>query len=275
MKTIVRSNSRFNRIRKALLHASPIYRGLPDRTIFLLGCQRSGTTMISRVFDNIGYTQVFGEYNVLANGSKEFRPLQIKDISTLADKLSTYRAPLKVMKPIVDSQRANSLLSSVPGSRVVWIVRDYEPVAISNVTKFGDNAGGFSHVAALLERNKDDWRGQAVSDETHALVSKFSKSSLSALESACLFWFARNSLYFEQQLNSNARVDLWFYDDFVNSPQNHLDRLLNSVGYPHSSVGATSHVSVERSVSVQTVAISTEIRDLCDSLIFKFRNNAI
>ena len=250
----------------------PFYKGYPKNTLLILGCQRSGTTLISRVFDNLVFAKVFGEYNCYANPPRGDRPLRLKPRAEVNRGLAIQREPFTVMKPIVDSQITNTLLDEIEHSSALWVYRDFKDVALSNIKKFGDFHGGHAHIEALLKPDHNNWRGQNVSDKTKNIVTKLSVANLSPLEASCLFWYARNILFFEQDLEKREKVWLWKYEQFVQTPKQLMNELMSRLGYPACKDKITANVSGESIGNAKELEISDEIDLLCSELQNKLDN---
>ncbi len=282
MKKIVQTRSKLNKLKKLFFSYLPFQNHYPQNILFILGCQRSGTTLISRVFDNILFAKVFGEYNRFANPPKGKRALRLRTVSELSKDLAIFNQPLKVMKPIVDSQIACRLLNEVENSSVLWVYRDFKEVALSNIKKFGENHGGYAHVEAIIKSDANNWRGENISEHTQKVIEQHAEKGLNALEASCLFWYARNRLFFEQKLEASDRVTLWKYDEFVASPKLLLDQLLQKLGYPISKTRVTREVSNQSIGNAKSIEISSDIADLCsalqvelDNVFFHQQNNIV
>jgi hypothetical protein len=61
-------------------------------------------------------------------------------------------------------------------------------------------------------------------------------------DAAALFWFARNSLYFDLKLEEDSRVILCRYEDFVLEPEKHMRAIYQEVGQVYPSTGIASIV---------------------------------
>ena len=193
----------------------------PRQVLMIMGAQRSGTTLLSRIFDDLYFADVYGEFSKLSTDDRI--GLRLNSPEKVNNTLSKSKAHLVLMKPLVESQRALYWLQSIPRSKIVWLYRDFHDVAASSVMKFGEVEGGTSHLRAFVDkefarRDYATWKIENASRETLDLMMGFHLDGMNAYDSAALFWFARNSLYFEQNLDSERDVLLLKYEEFVKRP---------------------------------------------------------
>lgn len=205
------------------------------QVVFIFGCQRSGTDMLCRVFERDFRASVLGEQSCITghNGQR----LRLKPFAQVKEILQQCRTPLVVAKPLVESQHADSLLRQVSRSKAIWMFRDYRDVARSNVKKFRSQIDA---MRAIVGRRPGNWRSEGVSDEVHAVVAPHFCESMSRLDAAALMWYARNTLYFERELDQHGDVMLCKYEDLVARPSDTMRRVYEflEIEFPGSRMGA-------------------------------------
>ncbi len=184
------------------------------KVLFVVGAQRSGTTLLMRLFDADMRAQVYHEQSVLnrTDGDR----LRLRPISEVNRILSRVRHPLVVAKPLVESQNIREILANVPGSKSLWVFRGFRDVVQSNVRRFG---GQLKHLQPIVDRNTSDWRGERVSDQTHAFIAERFSEALPRQDAAALMWYARNILFFELELDQHLDVLACRYEDLVSQPR--------------------------------------------------------
>lgn len=234
--------------------------GRPPTIAFVLGTQRSGTTMLMDVLDRSPESEVYHEYHWAAMDSFRLRPPSV--IDRLAAR-SAARA--LVLKPLTDSHRADWLLERFEGSRALWVFRSYQDVANSAIAMWpGQNT---EFVGRIREGNTNalDWRGERVSKEVFETVRELARTPLNEQEGAALFWYARNALFFEQHLAEDPRVLLVRYDALVAEP----DRF--SAIFEH--IGLSFHPSYVKAVSSTSVGrrpfgpIREDVERVCEEMM--------
>lgn len=123
--------------------------GLPvgtGRPVYVVGLQRSGTNMLLRGLDEAPEVEVHNE-----NDRRLFHRFRMRPDTVLLDVIARSRHRIVLVKPLCDSQRVDELLAlptATPG-RAVWVVRDVDDRARSEVSKFGDsNLQALQRIAA-------------------------------------------------------------------------------------------------------------------------------
>ncbi len=149
------------------------------RTLFIFGCQRSGTTHMTEIFMLDPDAEVFSEKSVLnipPRNIGDTRPdvdFGLRGCGEVQRIMDRYPADLRIAKPIVDSQHAGRLLESSPSSKVVWIYRRYSDVVASNLKKFG-LYNDINDLCPIVEGRRDDWRYERVGGgKTESLYGRF------------------------------------------------------------------------------------------------------
>ena len=105
------------------------------RPVYLVGLQRSGTNMLVRGLDEAPEVEARNE-----NDQTVFRRFRLRGDDVLLGTVGRSRHRVVLVKPICDSHRVDELLAlptAVPG-RALWMWRDVDDRARSEVAKFGD-----------------------------------------------------------------------------------------------------------------------------------------
>ncbi|WNC68456.1 hypothetical protein RI845_18295 [Thalassotalea nanhaiensis] len=232
-----------------------------EKCLIIMGCQRSGTTIISRVFDRILYAKVFGEFSILSIDDPN--RIRLNNINNVIAQVQKSHSPLIVLKPLVESHKANLLLSQIQNACVLWVFRHYLDVGLSDIKKFSKNPG-HSNLLPIINKDKNNWRCENISHKTTSIINSLYSKDLSPLDCACLFWYVRNILFFEQSLDTNSKVFLWDYDKFVQDPSQHIKDLLTKMSLP------TVPKKITQDVFINTInrnqKINSNIKELCDDL---------
>ena len=203
------------------------------RTVFILGCQRSGTSMLGRVFEKDLRSTVLHEDSGITLDPPN--RLRLRPYPEVNEVLGSLRTPLVVAKPLVESQNAIELLENVPGSKAIWMFRHYMDSSQSNVKRFKRQV---RNIKAIIDEESDNWRSERVSADTHATLSRFYADDMSRLDAAALLWYARNQLFYELQLDCHPDVTMCQYEQLVIKPEEsmrHLYRFLE-MEYPRRRI---------------------------------------
>lgn len=259
------STERFARTRlalKKLLWRTTHGRAEDSTAVFVLGAQRSGTTILIRCMEKSMQFDVYGE------ASSAMHDWRIRDDVTIQRILEKSAHPIVVFKPLTDSHRAKAFLELWPQSFALWSFRKAEDRANSSVAKFGD------HNLEILRDLKngigfDRWQALGISERLLELVRSFDYDTLSPYEASAVFWYIRNSLFLEQDLDKDPRVLPIAYEDMVTDPK----RVIGSVC---SFIGAEFDPAITDSVHGKSIGrsesrLSQEISDMCQELYDELR----
>jgi hypothetical protein len=182
--------------------------------VFLVGLQRSGTNMVVRGLEASPEFEVHNE-----NDRRAFERFQLRPLPAIRDIVSASRHAYVLFKPLCDSHRTPELLELGAGGpgRAIWAYRSVDGRVASSLAKFGP-----SNLRALAEiatgRAGDTWQAQGLSAENRALVEGFDYTTMTPASAAALFWYVRNSLFFDLELDRRPDVTLVSYDRFVADP---------------------------------------------------------
>ena len=236
------------------------------RALLVVGCQRSGTTMLQQsLLDRSWRVVILEEHDrrlVRADDPDRivWRPLQ--EVS-----LRMARLPfeLVVVKPLVESHRTIEILDSLPKARAIWMLRHYLAVAKSDVARFGPE-NGIRNLSRLVAGNMCDWRAHC-STEVRERVAMLIDSGLSPLDAAAVFWWARNQLYFDQRLWEDNRVRVLRYESLIEAPSECLRGMSDFLGL---SLPSRAMVNAIRQPGSLTGELHPSVVDLCITLQNRF-----
>ena len=252
---------------RKLLHQALTSRPKDHSILAILGCQRSGTSVMSRVFFRDLDATVFREKSALTGGDEGLRYMPFEELNR---HMSIQRAPFIVFKMLVESQRALSFLDSVDGSNVLWLFRNYRDTVSSNLTKFGAQ-NGIDDLRPMVQAANDNWRSEACSDETRNIVREYFSESMNPCDAAALFWYARNQLFFEQNLIRNNRAMLVEYEQFVQNPADTMRRIYQLCGRPYPGDELIDEVKTGSVSKGEGIELSPEIDELCGAMLLRLQ----
>lgn len=236
------------------------------KTVFILGCQRSGTTLMTEIFNRDFKTKVFGEFSELSD--LDANKIRLNPYSYVLEKIQKYPNSIVVMKPIVESQNAIKLLNFFNGSKIVWLYRNYSSVISSNIKRFG-KSNGINDIRPIFENEKNNWRSENISDKTKEIIKEHYSESMNIFDAAALFWYVRNILFFELHLDNNPNVMLCKYEELVSNPKKMMMKIYSFIedDYPGNKILTTIHTNSLNKGS--NVELSSPILALVDSLYKK------
>ncbi|MDP7286560.1 MAG: sulfotransferase [Phycisphaerae bacterium] len=200
-----------------------------DKTILMiLGCQRSGTTLVQDILQRDMQSKVYGEFSGLSDQDSQFG-IRLNPLDSVRRTIESDRAGLIILKPLVESQNALKLLEAFGNAKALWMYRDFRDAAVSNINMFGPDAGRYD-LQRILDNHAGDWRAERLSDEIRSVVADNFSPEMPPHDAAALFWYVRNSWVFELNLQTNRRVMILSYEHLVASPKACIGELYEFIG---------------------------------------------
>ena len=229
-----------------------------SRAVFILGAQRSGTSMLANSLGESPEFEVYGEKSIA------FEDNILKDADTVRRLLQHSSHPFVVFKPLTDSHRAAALLSIKHGSKAIWMYRRPEDRASSAVEKFGDTNLRFLQELGC-QGPTDRWEARGITRETLTIVRRLNPDSMNAHTAAATFWYLRNQLFFDQNLDRNRDVLLLRYEELVTAPEVAMRILCSFIGCQfHPRMIVNIH---QRSVGRSDVHLPQEVAEACRTML--------
>ena len=223
--------------------------------------------MLMECFQKDVAAKCFGEKSAMTNHpEKHDDSHRLRSYEDLRSILERESARLVVTKPLVDSQNTADLLDVFEGSRAIWMYRHYKDVVRSYLTKWGDDMPK-KNLRVLVEgQRKDHWVAENVSEEARKIACEHFREDMPPANSAALFWFVRNRLYFDTDLADDARVTACNYDDLASRPAETLTSMYSHLERPYPGNHIVAHIHSQSIRRGQDVAIAPELVALCDEL---------
>ena len=238
---------------------------MPKTVVYVVGCQRSGTSMFHHLLRRDLDTVTYDEESPLSADDLR-QGLRLNDLKSVRTRIEADRSPLVALKPLVESQNLQELLALFPETRAIWMYRHYADVAASNVKYFGD-ATGQEDLAAILAGDPVDWRAEHVDHETLAVLREFYGPELPAHDAAALFWFARNSLFFTRGYSTDPRVRTCRYSDLIERPGPVMAEVYRFLGRPYPGDRIVSEVLETSRGKGRDLDLAPRVCDLCEDLL--------
>jgi len=238
--------------------------------VFVLGCQRSGTNMMMNTLRKDSAVRVYNEYSELSDKSPD--KLRLNPLSEVAAHLEKNVKPVVVLKPLVESQNADIFLDYFPRGKILWMFRHYKDVVASNLDHFGmDN--GIKDIAPIANGESNNWRAEKVSSDVYSLITNKFAPDMNKYDAAALFWYARNSFFYELGLERNARVCLVNYEELVTNPKNKMVDIYKFIDFKYPGNFILEQISASSVGKGKKVSLSPEIQQLCESLWQRLRRS--
>ncbi len=205
------------------------FKGREAVPIFVLGSQRSGTTMIADLLAKSPDCNVYlgNKRPLVFEGSS--RLIALDRLRKLLTRSYTRTA---VFKPNNDLQYARDFLNFHPAARLLWIYRDYRDAVNSSLRRWG---GAHRDIILGIAQGRQLHPGQqaiaeGITPALHDLLQGLCSDGLSEPDGAALLWYVRNALYFDLGLPEQERVMLLSYEALVSEPDVHGRRVFDFIG---------------------------------------------
>lgn len=241
--------------------------GAPDAqtVVFIMGIQRAGTSLMYWVFERDLDVKIYRESSELTTGDT-LEHVRLNPLPSVKTRLGRDKAPLVVLKPLVESQRVHELMTTFPGSKVLWQYRHYQDVASSNLKAFGmDN--GVKDLRPFLANDPDNWRSQNSTAETRDTIRRFFHEDMNPYDAAALFWWARCRLYFDLNLVADRNVLLCRYEDLATDPAATMRHIYAFLGRPYPGDHIVRDVHPQSVGKGRVSRLSPAVDALCADLL--------
>lgn len=253
-------------IYKKIIHSYlfRLFQSQESKILFIVGCQRSGTSLMNRIFTRDLRVSVYREASKLSSKDAAEK-IRLNPLNEVRQIISKNKALLIVAKPLVESQNVLELLKNFPNSKALWMYRNYRDVAKSNPQRFGANQG-ILDLKPIVQSDRENWRGEKVSDYVRSIVTQHFSEDMNVHDAAALFWFARNQLFYELNLEQNAQVFICRYEELVAKPLKMMKNIYKFLNMDFEETEKINEVHSKAIGGGNTVDLSPPIEQLCNEL---------
>lgn len=250
---------------KALFQPIVYSKKIIKQIVFIIACQRSGTSIMVKVFQKDFQTKIYEDEHsaITSDDKKSF--IRFNSFESLYKIFSKVHAKVIITKPLVELQNILSFFSFFSDSKAIWIYRNYKDVAFSNITHFGKE-NGHMNLRPIIDNDQQNWRSENLPDSIREVVLNNFREEMSSYDAAALFWYVRNALFFELGLDKRDDVAMCKYEDFVSEPKMSIRRLYEflCIKYPGDKI--VDEVHAKATGKGTKIALSPEIDRICDEL---------
>jgi Sulfotransferase domain len=254
------------RIKKNIYQFVKIRKSNDQKTmLFILGCQRSGTTLLTEIFErDFDNTKVYGEFSRLSSADKA-RHIRLNPLHLVKSQIDKDRPSLIILKPLVESQNALKLLDYFDNSKALWVYRHYGDVVLSHLAHWGVK-NGINNLRPIIKGQSQNWRCENVSEETKEIVRKHFAEDMNPYDAAALSWFVRNTLFFAMNLDENHDVMTCKYEHLIDAPLQTMNNIYKFVGYVYPMDKITLHIYSGSKGRGKNIRLSRDIEILCNDM---------
>lgn len=237
------------------------------KIFFICGCQRSGTTMLLNSLKRDSNAKIYGEFSELSNCDKVYG-IRLNPLPVVEKQISNDKEKLVVLKPLVESQNALDLLGYFKGSKAIWMYRHYKDVVLSNLNKWGVN-NGIKDITPIYKNEPGNWRSENLPNSIRKTIVENYSQDMNPYDAAALFWYVRNSIYFELELDKNDNVLLCNYDYLVENPKKVFRLIYKFLGNDYPGDKLIRKITKNSIRKGNKITISPQIDGICSNLYKK------
>jgi hypothetical protein len=236
-----------------------------SKILFIVGCQRSGTSLMNRVFTKDLNISVYRERSQLS--SKDPKRIRLNLYKEVDKEFQKNKASYIIVKPLVETQNILQLLEYFSNSKALWMYRNYKDFVQSHMRRFHTNVG-IDSLKAIVEREPGNWRSESVSEYVYTLVDKYYKEDMNPHDASALFWLSRNQLFFDLSLDTNPHIFMCRYEDLVQYPERMVQEIYKFMG-----AKLPNRKNLLREINTfslgkgSTIMLSPDIEEICQSLL--------
>ena len=230
-----------------------------SRPAFLIGCGRSGTSMLVTQLGRSWQLDIYNE-----NNSAAFENWFLRDLPVIQKLVAGSRAPVVLFKPILDTYRACLLLKHFPEAKFLFAFRHYDDVVNSSLKKFGP-ADRINHVNSWVNDDFSEFADARPPLETQRYIRDCWRPGLSPESGAALYWLFQNRLFFDLGLVNTSSARLVCYEAVVSRPVEELTALCDflGVGFEAQMAEGIFDSSIQRNAAP---TIAPHLREECDEM---------
>lgn len=238
-----------------------------SKPAFLVGCGRSGTSMLVHQLNKSWRVELYNEDNPAA-----FEKWRLKELSVIDDLIGDSYAPLILFKPILNTYQTPQLMARYPDAKFIFTFRHYDDVINSSLKRFG-RTNRINHINSWVEDDFGEFGYAPPPEKTKSLIRGLWKPNLTMEDGGALYWLFYNQLYYDLKLDESSRVMLIRYESVVSDPQKYFQGLCDFLRLPYEDylVDGIFASSVGREAPP---AIEANIKAACDALWQRLSNDA-
>ena len=263
-KRFVRKARKIFEINKKKFYQSVLLKSDQQSVLFIVGCQRSGNSIMQDVFNKDLNTKSYHEFSEVSSNDTE-AGIRLNTLDLVQKEFARVKAPLIVLKPLVESQNVPELLSYFENGLALWMFRHYKDVAQSNVKKFGPQ-NGINDLRPIVTGERNNWRSEKASPHVRETVARYFSEDMNPYDAAVLFWYARNSIFFDLELDRHPRVMMCSYEDFVLDPEKFVKSVYERLGRPYPAINLAAEVHANSRKKGKDIEVTPEIEQLAADL---------
>lgn len=231
--------------------------------VFIMGCGRSGTTMMVNVFTCDTRIESLGE-----NDRRIARHYMLLD-ENIGQVIRNSKAEVLVMKPILNSFDALKILNTYQQAKIIWLVREHKDMIASSIKMFGSLVASYLK-ELVLHGTGCNWLAAGMPKETLLALAALDASDFTDHDWMALVWWSVNRTILLDRLCDSERFYLVCYERLVHEPEPVLSSIYSYIGLSYrrfasrfvhaSSVGRGKDVRLHPSTEKLCTELKSDLR---------------
>lgn len=191
--------------------------------LFIVGNQRSGTTMILRQVNKHLKVDAYEEV------SDAMFQLRLKELNYIRKIVDQSNAKVIIFKPLEDSHRIIEYLEEFNSSYAIWVFRHYYDVVNSCIKK-NWGAKYKEYITKISKKIYFDYcEPLNLTEKNKKFIQNFYHPKITEETCTALIWYLRNTIYFDYNLFKNPKVLAVSYEKLVTQPENEMSNILKFI----------------------------------------------
>jgi hypothetical protein len=186
------------------------------------------------------------------------------DFNKIEDAVKRSKAPIMVMKPILNSFDADYLLQTFSDSKILWIVREYQDMIASSMRQFATKVSDFIK-EFVLHGKGNNWLSCGIPLETREMISHLDTSHFTPEDWMALVWWSVNRTVILNRLYERNRFCLMKYEDLVNNPETIMRHVYKFIGLQYKK-RTTKYIHTAAIGKGADIMLCPEVERLCQEL---------
>jgi hypothetical protein len=143
--------------------------------------------------------------------------------------------------------------------------RRYTDVASSDLRKFGVR-NAIDNIRPIANGDTHNWRSAGATPLVREHIARFFSDSMNPNDAAALFWYARNQLYYDLELQGHDAVMLCRYEHLAMDPAALMRRVYDFADVTCPDLSHTRQVHSSSVSKGKSLELLPEVRVLCEQL---------
>lgn len=243
--------------KKKLLFAvrTPCNNTLP---VFIMGCGRSGTTMMINIFHRDHRIEALNE-----NDPKVARNFMLVS-EKIGPAIENCKAPVLVMKPILNSFNASRFLKAHSRAKIIWIIRDYKDMISSSIEKFGSTVAAYMKNLVLFKKG-DNWLSLGMHSDSLEVLYKIDSTGFTDYDwMGCVWWSVNRTITLDKLYQSDRFLCLE-YEKIVRDSNRILKEVYEYIGL-QCNKRAGKYVHAASVGKGAAIGLHLQVHEMCEKL---------